>query len=495
MKRILNIIGSAAVMMTAVSCSDFLNIRVEGTIPSTGTDYTKAENIFQPVSAAYAQMRSDIWFPYIGVGDITSDDSDKGSTADDNAYAKEMDDFTYTPGNYMFNSLWTGYYNIVSAANNAIYQEGRYAEAMKTDENKLYARQCANEAKVIRAFAYTWLYRTFGAVPIVRYGMSSDELANNPAVSKEELYKYILNDLDEAIDTLPSSYAKTWGTRYTKYTALALKAKAAMYFEDWQSAADAAGEIIASGNFSLQSDYRYLFSVEGEGCSESLMEIEGSDLGQNSGEAPYLLYAYYQGPRNNSPSNMQGWGFNVPNSNLLSFLQGRGESKRIEITFLQRGTTTPEGDYISEKCPNEYYNGKVYTPSAYNTYNTNAYGYDHNIRLIRYAEVLLIYAEALANGVSTSACTYSADQALAEVQTRAGIATSTATLQNIYDERRAELALENNRIFDLIRLGKVAEVIGETKSGAKTNFFSHFPIPSEQITLNKALNPSEGYQY
>ncbi len=495
MKKIVNIISAAAVTVLAASCSDFLNIRVEGTMPSTGTDYTKAENIFQPVSAAYAQMRGDIWFPYIGVGDITSDDSDKGSTADDNAYAKEMDDFTYTPGNYMFNSLWTGYYNIVSAANNAIFQEGNYAAAMKTDANKLYARQCANEAKVIRAFAYTWLYRTFGEVPVVRYGMTSEELADNPAVTQDELYNYILTDLNEAIDTLPDSYAKTWGTRYTRYTALALKAKAAMYFGNWKDAADAAGEIIASGRFSLQDDYRYLFSVDGEGCSESLMEIEGSDLGQNSGDAPYLLYAYYQGPRNNSPSNMQGWGFNVPNDNLLSFLQGRGDTKRIAITFLERGTTTPEGDYISEKCPNRYYNGKVYTPKEYNTFNTNAYGYDHNIRLIRYAEVLLIYAEALAHGVTTQTCSYSADQALAEVQTRAGITPATATLQNIYDERRAELALENNRIFDLIRLGKVGEVIGEKKSGAKTNFFSHFPIPSEQITLNKALKQSEGYNY
>ena len=62
-------------------------------MPSTATDYTKAENIFQPVSAAYAQMRNDIWFPYICVTDVTSDDSDKGSEASDNSYAKEMDEY------------------------------------------------------------------------------------------------------------------------------------------------------------------------------------------------------------------------------------------------------------------------------------------------------------------------------------------------------------------------------------------------------------------
>lgn len=495
MKRIINTLAIAAACVLSASCNDFLNIRVEGSLPSTGTDYSKAENIFQPVSAAYAQMRSDIWFPYIGVGDITSDDSDKGSTPDDNAPAKEMDEFSFNPGNYMLNSLWTGYYNIVSAANNAIFQEGLYCEAMKTDANKLYARQCANEAKVIRAFAYTWLYRTFGEVPIVRYGMSSEELGNNPAVSKDELYAYILQDLDEAIDTLPETYSKAWGTRYTKYTALALKAKAAMYMGDWATAAEASDLVIASGKFGLMDDYRLLFSVDGEGCKESLMEIESSDLGQTSGEAPYALYAYYQGPRSNTPSNMQGWGFNVPNDNLKAFLEGRGESKRIDITFLQRGTTTPEGDYISDKCPNEYYNGKVYTPSAYNTFNTNAYGYDHNIRLIRYAEILLIYAEALANGAPQGECGLSADDALHLVQNRAGIGNTAASLENIIDERRAELALENNRIFDLIRLGKVGEVVGAQKPKAKTNFHGHFPIPSEQVTLNQGLKPSEGYVY
>ena len=495
MKKIKTILCIAAAVAAAASCSDFLDIRVEGTMPSTGTDYSKVENVFQPVSAAYASMRADFWFPYIGVSDITSDDSDKGSTPTDNEYAKQMDEFTFSPSNYMFNSLWVSYYNIISAANNALLQESLYYRAMTTDENRLYVRQCANEAKVIRAYAYLELMRTFGAVPIVEGNMSSDELADNPAVTMDQLYSYVCKDLDEAIDTLPASYGKAWGTRYTKYTALAVKAKLAMYKGDWATAASASNEIIASGKFGLQSDYRFLFSIDGEGCNESLMEIEGSDLGQSSGSAPYLLYAYYQGPRNNEPSGMQGWGFNVPNENLKSFLEGRGDAKRLAITFLEKGTTTPEGDFISTKCPNQYYNGKVYTPNSTNTFNTNAYGYDHNIRLIRYAEILLIYAEALANGQAAGSCGLTADDALHMVQDRAGIANTAATLQNIYDERRAELALEGNRTFDLMRLGKVAEVIGAHKAGAKTNFHTYFPIPSEQVTLNKGLVPTPGYTY
>ena len=495
MKKTATIVSLAVALAVAASCSDFLDIRVEATLPSTGTDYTKSENIFQPVSAAYAQMRSVDWFPYISITDITSDDSDKGSTPTDNAYAMEMDEYTFTPYNYMFNSFWVDHYNVVSAANNALIQEVLYQQKTTTDENRLYCRQCANEAKVIRAYAYLELMRAFGDVPIVEGNMTSEQLANNPAVPREQLYSYLCKDLDAAIDTLPQSYGKAWGTRYTKYTALAVKAKLAMYQQDWKTAAAAANEIIASGKFRLQDDYRYLFSIDGEGCSESLMEIEGSDLGQSTGEAPYLTYAYYQGPRNNKPSGMQGWGFNVPNNNLKAFLEGRGDTKRIAITFLERGTTTPEGDYILETCPNQYYNGKVYTPNSENTFNTNAYGYDHNIRLIRYAEILLIYAEALANGQSAGSCGLSADDALHLVQDRAGIAQTPATLENIYDERRAELALEGNRIFDLIRLGKVGEVVGAQKSKAKTAFHDFFPIPSTQITLNTGLKQSPGYSY
>lgn len=492
MKNTVNILSAAAVIVLTASCNAFLDIRVEATVPSTGTDYTKVENIFMPVSAAYASLRDDIHFPYITLTDIVSDDSDKGSDPSDNAYAKEIDEFTFNPAtNYMFNSLWTGYYNIISACNNAFEQEARYKEAMKTDENRFLTDQYAAEAKVIRAYAYMELTRLFGPVPMVEAGMTAEQLANNPKVSLDVLYAAMYKDLDDAIAILPESWGKSWGCRYNKYTALALKSKIAMYKGDWSTAADAANQIIASGRFGLESDYRYLFSVEGEGCKESLMEIEGSTLGlTDGGQAPKLNYAYYQGPRNNKPAGMQGWGFNTPSEKLLSFLQGRGDLKRIGITFLERGTTTPEGDYISENCPNKYYNGKVYTPSKYNTCSTNSYGFDHNIRVLRYAEILLIYAEALANGAATGSCGLSADDALHMVQDRAGIANTPASLENIWDERRAELALEGNRIFDLLRTGKANEVLG---SKFAKNFHTYYPTPNDQIQLNAALEQVIGY--
>jgi hypothetical protein len=116
------------------------------------------------------------------------------------------------------------------------------------------------------------------------------------------------------------------------------------------------------------------------------------------------------------------------------------------------------------------------------------------MRLIRYAEVLLIYAEAMANGASiASKSGYTADSALNEVRSRAGLPAVSATLQNIYDERRAELALEENRFFDLVRWGKAAEVLGPLGFTAGKN--EVFPIPATQRQLNPNLPQTPGYTY
>ena len=241
------------------------------------------------------------------------------------------------------------------------------------------------------------------------------------------------------------------------------------------------------------SKFRDAFSVEHENGPESLMEIQSSDMGQTSGAMPICYYGFIQGPRNGDEP-LQGWGYKVPSQALMDFLDSRGDTIRKSVTLLARGSTTPEGDEISANCANPYYNGKVYVPSRYNTRSFNAYGLDHNMRLIRYAEILLIYAEALANGASISATSgYTADMALNEVRTRAGLPATTATLENIYDERRAELALEENRFFDLVRWGKAAQVLGPLGFTAGKN--EVFPIPSAQRQLNSKLPATPGYTY
>jgi starch-binding outer membrane protein, SusD/RagB family len=490
-------------LLALAGCTDFLDIRPEGTVPSTGMDYTKSENIFKPVAAAYASLRDGNAhaFNYVCTFEITSDDADKGSTPGDNPEAKQMDEFTYTPTHNLVSGLWTGFYNIVSASNNAIGQMPLFEAAMQTEVNKAFTRQCAAEAKVIRAYAYFNLTRAFGRVPIIDTIMTSEQLSALTQSSKSQLYAFIEKDLQEAIPVLPAYYSKDYAGRITKFSAMAIKAKVHMYHAavenstaNWDSVAVLTDKIMASGRFDLLPDFRTEFSMDSENSKESLFEIQSSSLGASTGDNyPYVEYAYVQGPRGNSPSNMQGWGFCTPSDKLLNFFATRGETVRAAATFLYRGTVTPEGDSIKMACTNPVYNGKVYTPSSYNKWNYNGYGFDHNLRILRYSDVLLMYAEAKVNGSTKgTASGFDALSAINKVRVRAGLLPlGSVSLQNIWDERRAEFALEEDRFFDLVRTGQVATVL--TAKGFIAGKNEVLPIPSTQMQLNTNLQQNPNY--
>ncbi len=494
MKRVISFLIIAG-LLTFISCEKFLDIRPEGTLPTTGIDYSKSENIFLSVSASYAKLRS--WgahvFPYIGAFEIASDNADKGSSPGDNPSMLELDNLTYQPGNGLINDLWIAYFDIVSGANYSIHQMPLFESTLLNSDDKLYALQCQGEVKTIRAYAYFNLTRLFGRVPIVDTLLTSDQLASLPQASKTQLYDFIEKDLNEAIEILPDRYTKEWAGRINKYTAMALKAKVHMYQAEWDSVASLTDRIIASGRYGLLTDFREVFSVDGENSRESLFELQSSTLGKTAGDQTFIEYAYVQGPRGNSPTNMQGWGFCTPSQNLIDFYSGRGEVIRPATTLLYRGTKTPEGDSIKAACSNLVYNGKVYTPSYYSNWNYNGYGFDHNVRILRYADVLLMYAEAKVNGATaTTISGLSADDAVNLLRERAGLLPLTGvTVQQIWDERRAELAMEEDRFFDLIRTGQAAAALAS--KGFVTGKHEVYPIPAAQIQLNPNLTQNNGY--
>ena len=490
-KLIITLIG----VLIISSCEDFLDLRPEATIPSAGIDYSKFENVFLPISASYASLRNygAHVFPYIGAFEITSDNADKGSSPGDNPPMVELDNLTYQSNNGLVNDLWVGYFDIVSSANYAIHQMPLFENALQKSEDKLYTRQCQAEAKTIRAYAYFNLTRLFGRVPIIDTIMTSQQLASVTQSNTQDLYTFIEKDLREAIAVLPAFYSKDWAGRISKYTAMAIKAKMHLYRNEWDSVAVLTDKIIASGRFGLLINFREVFSMDGENSRESLFEIQSSTLGKTIGDQTFIEYAYVQGPRGNYPSGMQGWGFCTPSNDLIAFYTARGEVIRPATTLLYRGTKTPEGDSIITKCTNPVYNGKVYTPSSYNKWNYNGYGFDYNVRILRYSDVLLMYSEAKVHGaVVATVCGLSADDAVNLVRFRAGLPNlSGVTLQQIWDERRAELALEEDRFFDLIRTGQAASAL--SGKGFTVGKHEHFPIPTTQIQLNSNLNQNNGY--
>jgi hypothetical protein len=330
-------------------------------------------------------------------------------------------------------------------------------------------------------------------VPIIDTLLTAEQLASVKQATKAQLYELIKQDLKEAIQVLPESYTKEWAGRINKYTAMALKAKVHMYLGEWDSAAVLTDKIIASGRYGLLTGFRDVFSIDGENSRESLFELQSSTLGKTTGDQTYIEYAYVQGPRGNSPGGMQGWGFCTPSQDLINFYTARGEIIRPATTLLYRGTKTPEGDSIKTICTNPVYNGKVYTPLIYNKWNFNGYGFDHNVRIIRYPDVLLMYAEARLNGSTAGILSgLTADQAVNLVRDRAGLAPlSGITKQQLWDERRAEFALEEDRFFDLIRTGQAATALAS--KGFVTGKHEVYPIPGTQIQLNNNLTQNNGY--
>ncbi|HEX2975803.1 MAG TPA: RagB/SusD family nutrient uptake outer membrane protein, partial [Bacteroidales bacterium] len=132
-------------------------------------------------------------------------------------------------------------------------------------------------------------------------------------------------------------------------------------------------------------------------------------------------------------------------------------------------------------------------PSVYNNWNYNGYGFEHNIRILRYSDVLLMYAEARVRGsLFPAKSALSADEAVNIVRRRAGLPDLTGvTLQQVLDERRAELAMEEDRFFDLVRTGQAAAVLGPLGFRAGKN--EVYPIPSAQMQLNPNLTQNPGY--
>lgn len=478
-----------------IGCEDFLDIRPEGTVPSAGMDYSKTDNVFLPISAAYAKLRTSSThsFAYIGAFEITSDNADKGSTPEDNPTMKQLDDLTHEASNGLINELWTGYFDVVSAANHALEQMPLFEEALQSADAKKYTRECVGEARFIRAYAYFNLTRLFGRVPLIETTLTAEELAAKQQATTAALYDFIENDLLQAINVLPESYTAQWAGRVNKFSAMALKAKVHMYQNEWDSVASLTDRIIASNRYDLLPEFRTVFAIEGENSKESLFEIQSSTLGKSTGESTFLEYAYVQGPRGNAPGNMQGWGFCTPSNDLINFFTTRGETARATATFLYRGTKTPEGDSIKVNCSNPVYNGKVYTPSQYNLWNYNGYGFDHNVRIIRYADVLLMFAEAKLNGATAGNTSgYTAAFAFNKVRERAKLtAIGAPSIQDVWDERRAELAMEEDRFFDLVRTGQATtKLSSKGYNPAKHNVF---PIPAQQMQLNTNLTQNPNY--
>ncbi|HSC54294.1 MAG TPA: RagB/SusD family nutrient uptake outer membrane protein [Phnomibacter sp.] len=463
----------ASVIFNAGCSKQFLEVDPQGQQPAT-TFYTSADDATKAVNAVYGNLRewNQVAFAAIAVESVASDDAEKGSSAGDATFFNTYDNFTVSSTEGQLQGFWTGQYQEINLANQAIDN----IPAISMDEG-LKARYIA-EAKVARAYAHFRLVRAFGDVPL-RIGLPKTPAEYNlPRTPKADVYAAIEKDLTEAAAVLPASYPAADLGRFTKGAALALHAKVAMYQKKWNDVLSLTNQVAGLG-YNLFPDYEKQFRVENENNIESVFEIQAS-LVQGSPEASNSQYSQVQGVRGSQGG---GWGFNVPTANLASSYEAG--DKRKEATIIFRGETTPQGDVIPATGDNPMYNQKSYVPfSMYiSGYNEGA---QQNIRVIRFADVLLMNAEAL-NELGQTA---NALVPLNRVRTRAGLAARTSTDQaivrsQIYSERRAEFAMEFDRYFDVLRQGRGAEVFGPL--GWKANKNEVWPIPQNEIDLSAGI--------
>lgn len=404
-------------------------------------------------------------FGWTGITSIASDDADKGSIPSDTGADKNLlDALQITPTIISVAEVWSGHYDGIQRANQAINRISQF-EMDETLQNRLLG-----EARFLRALMYFRLVQAYGGVPLITNITSLDQINADvlSRKSKEECYAFIEADLLFAIDALPlkGEYPASELGRATKGAAQSLLAKVSMYQAKWPQVVALTDAVILSGEYGLTPNYEDIWKDTSENNIESIFEIQARG---NDPAAGIDKYSTIQGVRGESG---WGWGFNTPSQDLADAYSPN--DLRRDATFILAGETLFDGRVISPNVPNPRYNQKAYSSVLTESEQTGK-----NVRILRYAEVLLMNAEAksiVGGDVATP---------LNAVRVRAGLnpATNLSTLA-IWEERRLEMAFEHDRYFDLVRQGRASEVLNSKNIPFVKGKHEVFPIPQEQIDIS-----------
>jgi hypothetical protein len=382
--------GAIVVVLAAALPSCDIATKPLGVL-TTENFFQTPDQAVQATNATYSLLRD--WqvhvFSWLGLTDIISDDATKGSVPGDAGFLGDLDNLNLDPGNLAFRDPWSGYYKGIFRANVAIQGiEGSSIDAaLKT--------RLVGENKFLRAYYYFFLVRGWGGVPLITAPLNPGEYTQ-PRATKDAVYAQIEQDLNDAIAALPEwdQYPAADLGRASKGAARSMLAEVYLYQAKYEEAFQQANTVITSGKYSLFPNYETLFTQAGENSSESVFEVEAAALpgGNNGSGGAAIQYAEVQGVRG-TPN--LGWGFNTPSPELEdSYEPG---DPRLEATILYPWEQLPDGSglvvYLNPAMPNNRYNQKVFV-SPSNPGGSGNSGV--NIRRIRYADVLLVGAEAAA---------------------------------------------------------------------------------------------------
>lgn len=487
MKLKYNLIAIALLGFSFSSCSDFLEQNPQTDL-SENDFYKTADDILSAVNGAYSSLQEgDIYGNWYVFGEIPSDNTRNqlsGSVTTQN----EFDQFYIDTQNSMIANFWKAAYKVINRTNTVL---GRIdGIEINTELANRYKLEC----KFIRALMYFNLVRVYGDVPLVLKEISISESYDILREPKENVYNQIIADLKEAQD-LPVSYSTAEDGRATQGAAKALLANVYMTLHKYAEAETILAEIINSGQYSLLENtpgslnidgYKNVFSPVNHNSKEGIFEIQFLKGGYGEGSN----YANNFAPENSGTNVVAVGGTggnNIPEMDIYN---------AYEEGDLRRDFSMSLGYYDNRKN-NEWVESRYVCKFMDVPYQNN--DASNNYPVIRYADVILMYAEALnQNGKTAEACKY------LNMTRRRGFGyqtteTSPVDLQTtdkaqfalmVEQERRVELAFENHRWFDLIRTGRAVEVMrSKGFSLNETNLIC--PIPQKQIDVNPKLTQND----
>ncbi len=497
-----------AALLLATSCGkDFLELEPKGTSLETNFYKTEAE-IFQGLVATYDVLGwegTDGWNMQLGLLNAASDDCYAGgSDASDQPNWVAWDNFSLNPllGPQM--GLWRKYYSGIYRAN-LILQKIEEAPSL----SPVFKARTIAELKFLRGSFYFDLVRLFGNVPIFTSTISPDDISSVKQASPAEVFAQIEQDLTDAKNTpeLPETVPPAELGRITHGAAAALLGKVILFQNDNGRMLEAAAhfeEVINSSNYFLETNFGDIFKQENEFGPESVFEIQYAsnrpgDYGccfnsgpvNNATEGNYNIQFF--GMRDYSgPLYAPGWSFCPVSTELEAFMKN---DPRYQHTIIDGKALKQGGASYTTGFQNTDFFIKKYAPIAANqaTDGETALAWGQNILVIRYADVLLMAAEAIVRGGGSEG---TARPYLNEVRARValpaydGSITGQALLTAIYKERRLELATEGQRFWDLVRTGGASEAL----PGFVVGVSEYLPIPQQEIELSQgALVQNFGY--
>ncbi|WP_207492477.1 RagB/SusD family nutrient uptake outer membrane protein [Aridibaculum aurantiacum] len=483
-------------------CKKFLDQEVPGAFPEQ--DFYKTDNdATQAVNGVYDMMQAHYnnnWASLYMIKTLLSDESNAGGNdAGDQPGYQTIDDYNFDATNDKIRDAWRMCYFTIYRANKVIN---------RTEPTTEMRRRLIAEAKFLRAYNYFELASLWGDVPMILNDVSPSSYTSTGRTTRANVYAQVEKDLAEAIPVLPtkSTYSVADRFRVSKGSAQAMLGKALLYQQKWGEAVTQFEAVISSNQFSLEPSIGKAFSKAGEFGSESLFEISyTAERSYDWGNFPWggapesNIHIQLMGPRGDfytkapSDSLIGGWGFVLPKQKLWDAYVAAGDVNRRRQTVMSAVELIAAGGNWSNPTAYDY---EGYFQRKYGSFASQTgapiseLNYGTNWRHLRYADVLLMAAEAHFRAGNEG----KAREYINLVRQRSGLGIISATGNNLFQaivtERQLELAFEGVRYTDLVRWGLAVQELGAL--GFRSGKHELLPIPIYDVNTG-GLSQNAGY--